>query len=431
MMLDGFIDIKVPPVFRRLDEWHRYNTIKGGRGSGKSESVARKFLVWGCESPKKIVCGREYQSSIKESVYDMLGDFVSTYNLEGFYKVMKAEITAINGTSFSFVGLRHNIASIKSMYDVDLFWGEEAQTFSANSLTVLLPTIRAPKSQLFFTMNPELEEDPAYQMLVVDPPPDSLVLTVNYQDNPYFPDNLRDLMESHKKKNYQMYSNVWLGECKAAVEGAIFAKEMQKASERTDEYPESRITHVPYDKTKPVDIFYDLGRADKTAMWWVQQIGYEYRILRYYECANEHFSHYVKIAKELPYAYGRQYMPHDAENKQISAEKTIKMQAIEAFGPNSYVKVERIPKKALAIDAARGIFDRCVFDKVLCADGLTCLRKYAYKVDPVSREPDHDTPWSHGADAFMAIGQSMLPLKKPPSQRPIPQLPRYLTGFRV
>jgi len=210
---------------------------------------------------------------------------------------------------------------------------------------------------------------------------------------------------------------------------------MAKASERTDEYPDSRITHVPYDKTKPVDIFYDLGRSDKTAMWWVQQIGYEYRILRYYECSNEHFSHYVKIAKELPYAYGRQYMPHDAENQQISAEKTIKMQAIDAFGPNSYVKVDRIPKKALAIDAARGIFDRCVFDKVLCADGLTCLRKYAYRVDPetktVSREPDHDTPWSHGADAFMAIGQSMLPLKKPFVERPKAALPRYMTGHII
>ena len=170
-------------------------------------------------------------------------------------------------------------------------------------------------------------------------------------------------------------------------------------------------------------------------MWWVQQIGYEYRILRYYECSNEHFSHYVKIAKELPYAYGRQYMPHDAENQQISAEKTIKMQAIDAFGPNSYVKVDRIPKKALAIDAARGIFDRCVFDKVLCADGLTCLRKYAYRVDPetktVSREPDHDTPWSHGADAFMAIGQSMLPLKKPFVERPKAALPRYMTGHII
>jgi phage terminase large subunit len=384
------------------------------------------------ERSRKIVCGREFQSSIKESVYDMLASFIDKYELSSFYRVLKTEIIGNNGTTFSFVGLRHNIASIKSMFDVDIFWGEEAQTFSANSLTVLLPTIRAEGSELIFTMNPDLEEDPSYQMLVASPPPDTVVTTVNYMHNPYFPDNLRALMEDQKAKDYQKYLNVWEGHCKAAVEGAIFAAEMEKASQRTEEYPESRITNVPYDKSKPVDIFYDLGRADKTAMWWVQQIGYEFRILRYYENNGQHFSHYIKIAKELPYAYGRQYLPHDAENEHVSAEKTIKMQVIDAFGPNSYVKIERIPKKALAIDAARGIFDRCVFDKTLCADGITCLRKYAYKVDletgKVSREPDHDTPWSHGADAFMAIGQSMLPVKKKQEERKHKPLPRYMTG---
>lgn len=425
------VDIEIPKAFAPIWEKHRYKVFKGGRGSGKSESVARYLLIRGMQKPRKIVCGREFQSSIKESVYDMLASFIDRYELHSFYRVLKTEIIGNNGTTFSFVGLRHNIASIKSMFDVDIFWGEEAQTFSANSLTVLLPTIRAEESELIFTMNPDLEEDPAYDMLVLNPPPDTSITTVNYMDNPYFPDNLRALMEDQKAKDYQKYLNVWEGHCKAAVEGAIFASEMEKASQRTPEYPDSRITHVPYDKSKPVDIFYDLGRADKTAMWWVQQIGYEFRILRYYENNGQHFSHYIKIAKELPYAYGRQYLPHDAENEHVSAEKTIKMQVIDAFGPNSYVKIDRIPKKALAIDAARGIFDRCVFDKVLCSDGITCLRKYAYKVDEtgrVSREPDHDTPWSHGADAFMAIGQSMLPVKKPEQPRPRPPLPRYLTG---
>jgi phage terminase large subunit len=401
--------IELPKAFKPIWETHRYKVFKGGRGSGKSESVARYLLTKGMERKRKIVCGREFQASIKESVYDMLVSFIDMYDLGSFYRVLKSEIIGNNGTTFSFVGLRHNIASIKSMYDVDIFWGEEAQTFSANSLTVLLPTVRAEGSELIFTMNPDLEEDPAYQMLVVDPPPDTVVTTVNYMDNNFFPDNLRALMEDQKAKDYQKYLNVWEGHCKAAVEGAIFAKEMEKAG------AEGRIMKVPYDPAKPVDIFYDLGRNDKTAMWWVQQIGYEFRFLRYYENSGEHFSHFIKIAKELPYAYGRQYLPHDAENEQLSAEKTIKRQALDAFG-SGVVVIPRIPKKALAIDAARGIFDRCVFDKELCVDGLTCLRKYAYKVDPetlkTSREPEHDTPWSHGADAFMAVGQSMLPAKK-------------------
>lgn len=435
------VKIELPKAFKPIWETHRYKVFKGGRGSGKSESVARYLLMrgMGCAydtksgevmvgvgPAKKIVCGREFQSSIKESVYDMLKSFIDKYNLGSFYKVLNTEIKGANGTTFSFVGLRHNIASIKSMFDVDIFWGEEAQTFSANSLTVLLPTIRAEGSELIFTMNPDLEEDPAYQMLVIDPPPDTLVTTVNYMDNNFFPDNLRALMEDQKAKDYQKYLNVWEGHCKAAVEGAIFAKEMEKAG------VDGRIMKVPYDASKPVDIFWDLGRNDKTAMWWVQQVGYEFRFLRYYENSGEHFSHFIKMAKELPYAYGRQYLPHDAENEQLSAEKTIARQARDAFG-SGVIVIPRIAKKALAIDAARGIFDRCVFDKELCADGLTCLRKYAYKINPetlkTSSEPEHDTPWSHGADAFMAVGQSMLPSKKPPAFRTSKSI--YTSHFAV
>lgn len=418
------VEIQIPKVYSALDEDYDYFTIKGGRGSAKSESVARKLLLRGMEKKRKIVCGREFQSSIKESVYDMLGDFVSTYNLSKFYNVLKTEIRGSNGTTFSFVGLHHNINSIKSMYDVDEFWGEEAQTFSANTLTILLPTIRKDGARCYFTMNPVLEEDPAYQMLIVDPPPRTLVLDVNYDKNPFFPERLKQLMEKDKQKDYDRYLHIWEGQCLAAVEGAIFAKEMQKAAE------DGRITNVPYDKSKPVDTFWDLGRGDKTAIWYVQQFGYEYRIIDYYENNGEHFSHYIGICKEKGYVYGQHYLPHDAMNENIAAEKTIVRQAKDAFGQGIKI-VPRIPKKALAIDAARGMMNMCVWDKDNCADGLTALRRYAYKVDPetgkTSREPEHDTPWSHGADAWMAIGQSLLQTKQKPKQPPKP-LPRWATG---
>jgi phage terminase large subunit len=222
-------------------------------------------------------------------------------------------------------------------------------------------------------------------------------------------------MEYLKEKNYPEYLNVWEGHCKAAVEGAIFAKEIQKAQE------EGRITKVPYEKTKPVDVHFDLGRNDKTAIWFVQQIAFEFRHLRYYENSREHFSHYIQHLKSLPYAYGTFYLPHDAENELLAAEKTIKQQMLDAFPGCKVIVVPRIPKKALAIDAARGIADRCYWDQELCADGINCLRRYAYIHDPetgrISREPDHDTPWSHGADAWMSIGQSTLPVVKPKQPR--------------
>ena len=356
----------------------------------------------------KIVCAREYQNSIKDSVYEMLADLINKYKLDKFYDVLKTEIRGKNGTGFSFVGLHHNIANIKSMYDVKKFWVEEAETVSDTSWNTIFPTIRAEDSEIIATFNPDIADSPTYQRLVVSPPPYAIVKKVSWRDNPYFPAVL-ELERKHLfETNRVAYENVWEGNPRAAVEGAIFAAEIQKAGE------DGRIMEVKYDKTKPVDIFYDLGRNDKTAMWFVQQIGYEFRLIRYYENSGQHFSHFVKYAKELPYWYGRQYLPHDATHEQLSAEKTIEMQCVDAFG--SAIIIQKIPKKALAIDAARGIFDRCVFDKELCADGINCLRRYAYKVDPVtkkvSREPEHDTPWSHGADAFMAIGQSMIPYKR-------------------
>ena len=435
------VTIRIPPVFKAIDpiyiddgveisydellkimhedpekgkkllkkQKYDYYVIKGGRGSAKSESVGRKLLIKGMASPRKIVCGREFQSSIKESVYDMLADFISTYNLDTFYNVLKTEIRGVNGTTISFVGLRHSINSIKSMHDVDDFWGEEAQTFSANTLKILLPTIRKDGSSLYFTMNPDLEEDPAYQMLVANPPPKTLVLTVNYDQNPYFPERLRHLMEKDKNEDYERYLNIWEGKCRAAVEGAIFAKELQKATE------ERRITDVPYEKTKPVDLYFDLGRSDLTSIWFHQQISFESRLLRYYENGGEHFSHYIQYLKSLPYAYGTIYLPHDAENELLSSTKTIKQQALDAFPGVRIVVIPRIPQKALAIDSARGMMDTCYFDKTLCADGLSHLRKYHYKTDPetgkISREPEHDVH-SNCADSFMAIGQARIPERK-------------------
>ncbi len=411
------IEVHMPKAFKPIKDPYRYKVFYGGRGSGKSQSVARYLLLAGKEQKMRILCCREYQTSIKDSVKQLLEDLINEMEFESFYTVLNSEIKGANGTSFVFAGLHHNIANIKSMHDVKKCWVEEAQVVSSSSWDILIPTIRADDSEIILTLNPELEDDPTYQRFITDPPPNSVVIKVNYNNNPYFPNVLREEMELLKTKDHQKYLNVWEGQCKAAVEGAIFAKEMQRAQE------EGRITKVPYEKSKPVDVHFDLGRSDKTALWFDQQIAFEFRFLRYYENNREHFSHYIQFLKSLPYSYGTFYLPHDAENELLSAERTIKQQMHEAFPSCRVIIIPRIPKKALAIDSARGIMDKCYWDKELCADGLTCLRKYAYKVDlesgTSSREPDHDTPWSHGADAFLSVGQSTLPVvrPKPPKER--------------
>ncbi len=397
------VTIKIPEAFQDLWTPARLKVYHGGRGGGKSETVGRYLLVDGMREPQNIVCGREFQKSIKESVHSMLAYLIEDMLIRREYDILDTELRGKNGTRFSFVGLHHNISNIKSMHNIKKFWGEEAQTFSAQSLKVLFPTIRAEDSELIFTMNPELEEDPSYQMLIANPPPDSIVRQVNYYDNPYFPEVLRKEMEHLKATNFTEYLHVWEGKPRAAVEGAVFAEEVRRASEQ------GRIREVRYDKNKPVDVFFDLGRGDMTAIWFEQQIGYEYRFLRYYQNNRQHFSHYIKYLKELPYAYGTIYLPHDAEHEQLAAEKSIEVQAKEAF--SSVQVVPRVKHKSSSIDAARGVFDNCFFDKELCADGLTTLRRYAFKVDPdtgkTSREPEHDTPWSHGADAFQCFAMAV------------------------
>lgn len=397
------VEMKIPPVYEALNKPYDYYVIKGGRGSGKSESVGRKLLLKGIERPRKIVCGREFQASIKESVYDMLADFISTYKLDKFYNVMKTEITAKNGTSFSFVGLRHSINSIKSMYDVDIFWGEEAQTFSANTLNILLPTIRKDGSELYFTMNPVLEEDPSYQMLVVNPPPKTLILTVNYDQNPYFPERLRALMERDKEQDHEKYLNIWEGQCRQTIEGAIFARQLEKAAE------EGRINdEVEYSTSVPVHTYWDLGKANKTAIWFAQYVGMQWRILHCIVGFGKDLEDYFEEIKALPYTYGTHYLPHDARQDRLGMQRSVEHQVRQALG--SVEVVERVSHKINAIEAAREIMNLCHFHNTNCADGLYNMRRYAYKVredGTVAQEPDHQ--YSDAPDAFMTFAMSAQP----------------------
>lgn len=409
------MEIEFPPAFEFLFTPARLKVAYGGRGGGKSESVGRYLLVEGAREPMKIVCAREFQNSIRDSVYGLLADLIDRYGLDRFYQVLKTEIRGKNGTSFSFVGLHHNISNIKSMYDVKKLWIEEAETVSEASWKVIFPTVRAEGSEIIATFNPDLPDSPTYKRLVANPPPYALVRKINYDENPYFPEVLKLEMEHCKTNDPDEYRNIWLGECRAAVAGAVFAKEIARALD------EGRITNVPHIPTQPVHTYWDLGRNDKTAVWFMQQISGQLRFIRYYENSGEHFSHYIKHLKELPYVYGKHYLPHDATHELLGQEKTILNQMRSNFS-GVQEPIKRTLRKALSIDAARTIFPMSYFDKDACADGIVCLQRYAYRVDPetqkTSAEPEHDTPWSHGADAYQCAGMAaQLTEKKAPARK--------------
>ena len=156
------IKAQFPEILKFLSEPYRYKILFGGRGSGKSWGVARELLIQGAmrQNPLRILCAREIQRSIKQSVHQLLSDQIQELGLGGFYDVLENEIRGRNGTKFSFTGLANNtVESIKSYEGVDRVWIEEAQTVSKKSWDILIPTIRKPGSEIWVTFNPSLDTD--------------------------------------------------------------------------------------------------------------------------------------------------------------------------------------------------------------------------------------------------------------------------------
>jgi phage terminase large subunit len=198
--------------------------LYGGRGSAKSWTVADFLVLKGYESPKRILCTREIQKSIKDSVHKLLSDRIKHYGLESFYTITEKNIYAPNGTEFIFKGLRHNIDEIKSTEGLDYAWPEEAHNTSRKSLDILTPTVRKPGSQIIFTYNPTGEDDPVHVDFTKAPREDTLKIEINWRDNPWFPEVLMDELEYDKRVDYDKYLHKWEGQCVAHSEAQIFYK---------------------------------------------------------------------------------------------------------------------------------------------------------------------------------------------------------------
>ncbi len=206
-----------------FDESVRYFAIRGGRGSSKSRSVASALVIRAVQSPLRILCTREIQKSIKDSVKRLLDDEIERLGLNGFFQSTDSEIRGKNGSLFIFAGLRSNIDSIKSMEGINVAWCEESQTISQSSLDTLIPTIRQDGSQIIFTWNPKHKTDPVDAMFMGDVlPPKTKLLIVNHSDNPWFPEVLRDELEYDRARDPGKYAHIWLGEYLVNSEATVF-----------------------------------------------------------------------------------------------------------------------------------------------------------------------------------------------------------------
>jgi len=191
---------------------YRWRVAYGGRGGVKSWTVARALLIHGAQRPLRILCAREWMSSIADSVHRLLADQIELLGLGGFYQVQKSTILGANGTQFIFKGIRRDINEIKSTEGVDVCWVEEAEAVSKESWLVLPPTIRKKGSEIWVTFNPALATDATYQKLVVNRPARSIVKKTGWEDNPWLSAELAEEEAELRRLDPEAHANVWGGE---------------------------------------------------------------------------------------------------------------------------------------------------------------------------------------------------------------------------
>lgn len=200
----------------------RYKVAYGGRGSSKSWSFAGALIVLALQSKIRVLCARQLQTSIKDSVHKLLCDTISRMGLSAYFTITRDSIKAYNGSEFFFKGIQNNVNEIKSMEGIDYAWIEEAQSISQESLDILIPTIRKEGSEIWVSFNPDREEDPVFQMFVKNPRDDCICVKINYDENPWFPETLRREMEYCKRVDYGKYEHVWLGKTVINTEAQVF-----------------------------------------------------------------------------------------------------------------------------------------------------------------------------------------------------------------
>lgn len=419
---DQVVGPKFPPKLKFLFKSAPYKVVYGGRGGAKSWGMARALLLKGMEEKLLILCAREFQNSIEESVHRLLSTQIEAMGLEKFYEIQDKRIIGKNGTEIVFKGLKVNISSLKSFEAVDIVWVEEAQTVSKHSWEVLIPTIRRKGSEIWVSFNPALEDDDTYQRFVVNPPPGTIVEKMNYSDNPFFDDDggvLRAKMEHARNSDPDGFLNIWEGHCRQTLEGAVYAKELREMTAN------GRVTNVPYDPIKPVNTFWDLGFSDATSIWFAQRIGFEIRLIDFLEVRQTTVNDILAQLQTKGYIYDHDYLPHDAQAKTLASNGKSIEQLLRGLGR----RVKIVPNISITdgINAARTIFPMCWFDRTRCADGIQSLRHYRFDVDEhgkFSRKPLHDES-SHAADAFRyfavatkdpamaSVGPKLKPAREP------------------
>lgn len=394
------VDYEFPQKLAGLFSGTRTFVAHGGRGGSKSWNFARALLLEGAEKPLRILCVREVQKSIRDSVHQLLSDQIVLLELDDFYTVKRDEIDGANGTRFLFSGLSDQTSdSIKSYEGIDRVWCEEAHKITRRSWDILIPTIRKPGSRILVSLNPELDTDETYVRFMESPPADCEVVEVNWSDNPWFPpvleaerrEFLRQVELGHRSR--EDYDNIWEGKCRSAVEGAIYAAEVSRLK------LDRRLCRVPYDPLLAVHRVWDLGWNDAMVVGMWQRSPMGLMLIDSLIVTHTTYSDVVAELSRRPYRYGQDFLPHDARHKNPQTGDSA-ANLLARLGCN----VAEVPDVGIeaGIKAVRQAFARLWIDETAGDNRrvLQSLQRYRRVVPTNTNEPGaplHDEH-SHPAD---------------------------------
>jgi phage terminase large subunit len=348
------------------------------------------------------VCIREVQKSLKDSAKRLIEDKIEALGLGPHFDVQNDKIISPGNGVILFNGMQdHTAESIKSLEGFDRAWVEEAQTLSERSLAMLRPTIRKEGSEIWASWNPRRKADAIDDFLRGKKPAGSIVVQANWRDNPWFPQVLKDERAIDLENYPDRCDHVWEGDYAKAFEGAYFAQGLALARSQ------GRIGKVSADPLLPLRAFWDLGgsgaQADAMAIWIVQWVAQEVRVLDYIEGVGQVLAYYVNELRNRKYDKVICHLPHDGVNENNITGKRYEEHLRDAgFDVEPPLKNQGRGAAMMRVEAVRRIFPKVWFNEATTEAGRDALGYYHERKDEnrnVGLGPEHD--WSsHCADAF-------------------------------
>lgn len=423
-----------------LDGDHLF-LLEDGTVTHNSWSFARALLTLGIHQSLRILCGREIQKSLADSVHQLLLDQIEALGYGHVYTITDDRIDCkLNGTSFRFMGLSDiTVDNTKGVEGIDILWAEEAEGITKRSLQVVLPVLfRTPHAECWVSFNPRVEGDEVWQRFIMHPPDGAVVVEMNWRDAHaagwFQPeqDRLRQYDLLHSPDDYD---NIWEGKLRSSIAGAIYSREVN------DMVTDARFRPMPYDPRLPVHRIWDLGWNDLMTVIMVQKpVPSALTVINYIEDSRVTYPEMLATMDGLRYRWGTDWLPHDATQHHPTSGTNARKQ-LQALGcrvadiprsdPEARIKAGRMMFPRVYLDDTKRTTPSDRPDRVIggwwLMERLKQYKRHVPRTGASAGEPGgpvHDSS-SHGADAFGGLAEIVDRIRNPSDDGAAVVLPAF------